>query len=252
MSISEAWNEMQTWMEKYVDQTPLFLILTAAAAIYLFAVNKSVRKKILVTLLLLVPIVINPVLYKFVYHKLRYWRLFWILPEAVLIGLAFADISTRINRQWIKCICLAGISLVMIFGGKYAFSTESDIQPMDNIYKVSKIVKQNCDIILADNPTPKCIFQHGMCETRQYSGNIMQLYGRDANGYIIKASKDALKVDSCWHVDPEGQEYIFQYAEENGYTHICCDTELQFDEMAKAHGFSVLSEKDGTTIYHKE
>ena len=256
MSVSEAWVEMQDWMAKYVGDRPFILILTAFAAVYLLFFSRMVRRTMVVPLLLMAIIVINPFLYARLYKDLRYWRFFWMFPEIILIGIAFADVSRRMKPQWLKSLSLAVIAAIIILIGKYAFAPETiypnSFEPTANWYKVSAIAKQNCDIILADNPTPKCIFQHNMCETRQVSGEIMQLYGRDANGYIMAASPEALEVDSCWHKEPAKQEYIFQYAEANGYTHICCDTSLGFDEMAAAHGFSILSEMDGSTIYHRE
>lgn len=255
MSVSEAWQEMLEWMRLYVGEQPLMLVLAADALIILLLANRNVRKTIVIPLLIMMPIVINPVLYKFVYKEQRYWRFFWMLPEAVLIGLAFAEICRKTVKQWVRCAALVLTAGTLILAGSYPFAPDAEIprplKPAENLYKVNQHVKENCDIILADNPSPRCIFQGGFTQTRQYSGDIMQLYGRDVDGYIMAPSENAVRVYDAWNGEPEEQEFIFRFAQENGYTHICCETTEGFNEMASAHGFSILSESEEYTIYHR-
>ena len=255
MSFSEACKEMLEWMRLYAGEHPLMLILAADALILLLLANKSIRKMIGIPLLVMVPVVINPILYKYLYKDLRYWRFFWILPEAVLIGLAFAEISRKAGKQWVKCVGLVLVAGTLILAGTNPFSPDARIpRPLkkaENLYKINQYVKENCDIILADDPNPRCIFQGGFTQTRQYSSDIKQLYGRDVDGYYMLPSEAGMRVYAAWNGEPEEQEYIFSYAEENDYTHICCETTEGFNEMAAAHGFSILSETEEYTIYHK-
>ena len=78
MTLSQAWAEMQKWMEGYVGEHPFMLIFAVDSLIFLLIANKSIRKSIIIPLLCMVPIVINPVLYKYIYRTQRYWRFFWI------------------------------------------------------------------------------------------------------------------------------------------------------------------------------
>ena len=253
MSISQAWAEIRQWMNIYTTEHLILFILAIDALIYLLIANKRIRKSMIIPILCLIPIIINPILYKYVYKGLRYWRFFWILPEVVLIGLAFADLSKKINKQWVKCVSLiATAGTLMIMGQNVFLPKAGEFKPKENLYKIDQSVKQNCDIILADNPYPKCIFQRGFTQTRQYSGNITQMYARDVEGYIIGPSKEARIVYNSWNGEPEEQEYIFTVAQEKGYTHICCRTTEGFDEMADQHGFSILSKTDDWTIYHRK
>ena len=253
MTLSQAWTEMQKWMERYVGEHPFLLIFAVDALIFLLIANKSIRKSIIVPLLCLVPIVINPVLYKYIYRTQRYWRFFWILPVAALIGMAFADLSQKMNKQWVKCIGLIATAGTIVLLGQNIFLPGSGkFRPTDSLYKIDPTIRQKCDIILADNPNPKCIFQWEYWETRQYSGYITQMYGRDIDGYIIGPSSVARKVSSSWDGGPEEQEYIFKVAQEQEYTHIFCRTTEGFDEMAERHGFSILSKTEVWTIYHRK
>lgn len=256
MTILEAWEAIRKWMDLYIGEDPIFLILAVDALIYLLIANKSIRKTIIIPILFMIPVVINPILYKYIYHDLRYWRIFWAFPELILIGLAIVDIARKINNQWTKIICLLATAITIMLAGKYAFAPENrypaSFQPANLPYKVSKTVKENCDIILADNPYPKCIFQDGVCETRQYSGYITQLYGRDVDGYIMGPSEEGAKVYKSWNGTTEEHEYIFQIAEEKGYTHICCHSKKELDEMALKHGYSILATTVDYTIYHRQ
>ncbi len=253
MTVSEAWDFMRAWMSFYVNGNPAFLILAGAAFVYLMIVNRNVRKGMLWPILLMVPVVINPVLYKYVYKDLRYWRFFWLLPEAVLIALAVADLGRRVNKQWAKCLVLAAAATVLILTGQNVFSPEAgQFAAADNNRKVSREVRENCEIILADNPAPKCIFQDWIAnETREFSGEITQLYGRDIDGYIIWPSEEAVRVKGWWDGTTEEQEGIFAFAEEDGYTHICCLSKEEYGEMAGKHGFVLLAEVNGRSIYKR-
>lgn len=253
MSVSQAWAAIKEWVNVYVGKDPVVMILAIDALIYLLIANKSVRKTLIIPILCLVPVIINPILYKYVYKDLRYWRFFWILSETVLIGIAFADLSRKMNKQWVKCAGLIVTAGTIILIGQNVFlPKKGEFKPKENLYKISQTVKTNCDIILADNPNPKCIFQSGVTETRQYSGYITQMYGRDVDGYIMGPSTEAVRVYNSWNGEPEEQEYIFTVAQEKGYTHICCITTEGFDEMATRHGFSILSKTEEWTIYHRK
>ena len=254
MSVAEAWEAMLDWMRSYGGTNWIMLILSGGAAVYLLVAKQNVRKAIIWPIVLLIPVVINPLLYNYIYKDLRYWRFFWLLPEAVLIGLAAADVSRRISAQWAKCVVLAAVAAFVMLTGNNVFLPESgQFYPADSIRKVSPEVREACDIILADNPNPKCIFQDWLAnETRQYSGEIMQLYGRDIDGYITEPSMEAVRVHQSWNGTQEEQESIFAFAKEQEYTHICCVTTDGFNEMAEAHGFSLLAETEGRSIYHRD
>ena len=254
MTVGEAWGAMRDWMSSYVNGNPVFLILAAMAFVYLMIVNRNVRRGMLWPILLMVPVVINPVLYKYVYKDLRYWRFFWLLPEAVLIGLAVMDLGRRTKKQWAKCLVLVAAAAVLVFTGQNVFLPEAgQFAVADNNRKVSKEVRENCEIILQDNPAPKCIFEDWIAyETREFSGEITQLYGRDIDGYIIWPSGEAEMVKSWWDGSEEEKEQIFAFAANGGYTHICCLSREEFYGMAEKNGYSLLAEVNGRSIFKRK
>ena len=72
---------MMNWLKLYISEKPAFFIITVLALLYLHIFNQSVRKTIVIPILVLVPVVINPILYKYVFRDLRYWRFFGFLPK---------------------------------------------------------------------------------------------------------------------------------------------------------------------------
>ena len=255
MSIGEAWSEIVNWINEYTGGNAVFLILAIDAAIYLMIVNKDIRKRIVIPILVLVPIVINPILYKFIYYDLRYWRLFWMLPDAVLIGLAVADICSRVRKNWFRCVCLIVIagSLALIGTNMFLPTEENLFVPATGIMKLTPETMEVCTIIREDNPNAKCIFTDYLCiQSRQFSADFTQLYGRDIDGFIMKMSKEVRKIaDASWYISKEKDpDLLFSYAREHDYTHICLRTADEADQYAEAHGYSLLKQIGLYSIYH--
>lgn len=255
MGLGEAWQEMVRWIRDYsADGKAAILWLALASAVYLFIRHKEIRTRILIPLLVLVLLLINPILYAKVYHKLRYWRLFWMFPDCLLIGWAGVDLCGRCRGKLTKGLCLATICLVIAAAGKNVYSARAGyFSPADSLYKVSANTRMICEAILADNPHPKCIFEGGIkSETRQYSGEIEQLYGRDIDGYIMKPSKEVRAFMAEWKTDPPDNGVLFRYARENGYTHVCVYPREGMEEAAEENGYSVLTSVNSWTIYRRD
>lgn len=255
MSIAEAWDQIVYWINEYTGGKAVFLILAIDAAIYLMIVNKDIRKRIIIPILVLVPIVINPVLYKYVYYDLRYWRFFWMLPDAVMIGLAVADICQRIQKGWLKCVSLIAIagSLALIGTNMFLPTEENLFLPATGPMKLTPETMEACQAIEQENPNAKCIFtDYIVIQARQYSGNFTQLYGRDVDGFIIDMTPEVREIaDASWYVSKtKDPDRLFSYARENGYTHICVRTAENADQYAEAHGYTLMKQFGLYSIFH--
>ncbi len=254
MSLQQAWQEMIGWMKEYAGEQPFILILAFLSLIYLFCFNKDIRVRIIVPVLFFVPIVINPLLYRIIYYKIRYWRLFWMIPDALLIGMAFIDLCRRIKPQWLKCVVLVLSAATIALAGKNVFLSEGwVIAPTDNPYGVSNVTREVCDAILQDNPHPRCIFIDWIYnQTRMYSGDIEQMYGRDYDGFIYPINPEIKAAADHWMKEPKDWEYLFAYAAEHNYTHVCMHADPEQKEIAKAHGFSLIAEFDWRCVFRNE
>ena len=255
MSIAEAWQEIVHWIEEYTGSNPVIFILALDAAVYLMIVSEDIRKKIIFPLIVLIPIVINPILYKYIYYDLRYWRFFWMLPDAVLIGLAVADICRRVRKAWLKCAVLVVIaaSLALIGTNMFLPTEENLFLPAESALKLTPETIEACETILNDNPKPRVIFNDYICiQSRQYSGDIIQMYGRDYDGFIIGMTPEVREIaEVSWYtVKEKDMDRMFQYAFDCGYTHCCLRTMDGLDEIAGRYGFTLLKQFGLYSIYH--
>ena len=75
------------WVNEYYGNRG-YLLFAIVAYIYLFFATKESRRKIVYPSVLLAFLVLNPILYKYVYSKIIYWRLMWLLPNTLAIAYA--------------------------------------------------------------------------------------------------------------------------------------------------------------------
>ena len=254
MGLGEACQKMMSWIRDYsAGGKAAILWLAIASAVYLFIRHKEIRTRILIPLLVLVPVIINPILYALVLRKLRYWRLFWMFPDCLLIGWAGVDLCGRCKGEITRCLCLATICLVIAAAGKNVYSARAGLfSPADSLYKVGSSTRQVCEAVLADNPHPKCIFEGWIKnETRQYSGEIEQLYGRDIDGFIIQPPEEIKEFVAEWKTDPPDDNVLFRYARENGCTHVCVYPKEGMDKAAAENGFSMMTSVKSWVIYRR-
>lgn len=252
-SLSESWAAITDWIRTYMGTPAWLLLIAGIAAVYLFIVNRDVRVRILIPLLVLAPIVINPWLYHYIYRDLRYWRFFWLIPQSVLIALAFNDLCRRFAKAWLKCLALLALSGIIVLAGYNLFQWEDWFTPAENPYKIRSRVIEICDMILEDEPQPLCLFDNIVSfETRQYSSAVRQCWTKRGMGS-----------------DPEGQQIfdmmqeperdwarVFEYAEKKGCTHVTVRPKKNekikaIRKIAKKYGYTVLGKVEKHTVFRR-
>ena len=60
-----------------------FLVLAVFAGVFLMLTESGRYKKIIIPSIVLVILILNPIAYKYILYKLRFWRLFWMIPEVL-------------------------------------------------------------------------------------------------------------------------------------------------------------------------
>ena len=251
-SWAEAWKEITHEIGLYTGSSLWLLILSSAAAVYLFIARKETRRRILYPLLVLVPVIVNPVLYHYVYRDMRFWRFFWVAPQSVLVALAFIDLTARFRKGWVKCLCLLALSGIVALCGSNIF-LYGEYHPTENPYKISQRTIDICDRILADDPHPLCIFDTIVhYDARQYNGNIRQAWSKNGNG----ATGETKKIFKLMQEPVRDWKTIFRFAKENGYTHVTCspkqgETISKIRKTASKYGYKVLSRVGKHVIFHR-
>ncbi len=258
MDFTGAWNGIKDWISAYAGTPPTLIWLALASAVYLFIVHKSLRARLLIPLLVLVPVIINPILYHYVYFNLRYWRFFWLLQQGMLIGYAVIDIALRFRRSWVRCLCLVLAAAALVAGGKNVLWLDEGtkhVTDTKNPYKLTATHIAVCDAILADNSHPFCIVDGTIrYEARQYSADIRLMWG---NVLSLYSNPGALEVYNHMYAEPRDWEYVFSYAgDHEEITHVVYRAKdgekiKNIKAIAKKNGFKALEKIGKYTIFKR-
>ncbi|MBE5946166.1 MAG: hypothetical protein E7259_04365 [Lachnospiraceae bacterium] len=247
--MSEALNTIKYNIELYYGDF-VFLGIAVIAFIYLAVTCKELRGKILFPIGLILFCIVNPILYKFVFSKIIYWRLFWTIPDAMIIALAGTKfIQARKNNLFKVGILATAVALIVVCG-KNAFK-ENEYSKAENWYKLNNEVIEVCDIILSIDDTPKCIFPIEFYSyVRQYSSNINLLYGRNVmDKYIVNSSVSAKKIYQELGSEMPDYDYVMAMSSARGCNFIVCGNLIDDNTCAK-YGYERINTYKQHHIYY--
>lgn len=187
--MSELWGAMRYWISEYYGDG-IYLVLAAGAYLYLFVHCKETRKRMIYPMAFILFCLLNPILYRYVWERGRYWRFFWIFPNTPAIAYVATELIRRNEKKWEKIIVFVALAALIVLKGTNVFINGSFV-PVQNRYKISQEAVEISKIVLKKKKKPLCVVPTELySEVRQYSGKIKLLYGRDAEGYIIPADED--------------------------------------------------------------
>lgn len=183
----ESLSTMKDWIHQYYG-SGWFLIISVVCYIFLFCESKEWKEKLVYPVLFLLFILLNPLLYKILFVSTRYVRWFWMLPNLYVVAAAIIKMLQKLNRKWEQVLIFIGFTVAIVFVGSFAYYSDK-YSKTQNEYKLDQEIVDICDLILERDEDPKCIFGYPLYNrVRQISGDIKMFYGRDANGYIMKAT----------------------------------------------------------------
>ncbi len=211
-----AMNEITYWYQQYYGDG-FFLMMAMVCYIYLYAHEKKERKRFLYPAALLVFCVANPLLYFLVFHQIIYWRLFWLVPDALVIAYTVTKLVQASGKMASKLLVLLMTGALLVINGTNVYQ-KGGFTLIQNPEKVEKPVKEVCDFMLELEESPRCILPAPfLWQARQYSGKIQTMYGRNVQGYILDANEDQW---GMYYEIESGQadyDFIFRRASELGY-----------------------------------
>lgn len=186
----ENYNQIiSDWIQAYYADG-LFLLLAIGAFVYLYVTCKDLRYKFLLPIFVMVFIAVNPILYKYIFSRIIYWRLLWMLPNVILIAAAVVVFLKKQTKLWMKWGVFAVAAVVIMSQGQYMFS-DGVFVPRSNWEKLSQETIDVCDIILEIDDTPRIIAPLELStEIRQYAPEIFMLYGRNMTEVYIRGMTD--------------------------------------------------------------
>lgn len=242
--------EMINWIKLYYGDA-IFLTMAFFSYIYLFIYSSKIRTTIIYPSAFLLFLLLNPILYKIIFRAGRYWRFFWMLPNAIIIAAAITLIIKKSNNNIYKIIVLCLVSLFIVIKGTNVYQNAGFVKTQ-NYYKISANTLAVCDAILEKDKSPKCVMPSTLfCEARQYSGDIELMYGRDVQGYIRGVSEDVRKVYEYMESDNPDYDYILSQSLEGGYGFVVTYDSKPIDDITlDKYGYKLINNVVGYNIYY--
>jgi len=250
--MSEALNSIKNYINDYYGDF-VFLLMAIIAFCYLAVTSRELRGKLLFPIGLILFCIINPILYKFVFCNIIYWRLFWTIPDAIIIALAITKFIRNKKEAILQTILLIVSVVGIILLGNNAFKT-SYYTKIDNWYKVPSEVAEVCDIILAIDENPRCIMPEDLfSDVRQYSGDIEMLYGRNVlDKYIINSNEASKGIYLELRNETPDYDYIFGMSYANNCNFLVLEDEVENEILVKYKYEKIASHKCGNIYYNSE
>ncbi len=247
--MSEIVNVIMNWIARYYGDA-LFVVVAFVSYIYLFVYSKENRKRIIYPVLLICFVAINPILYKYIFYRIIYWRLFWMLPNSIVIAYAVVKMVRNSNKIE-KIIVIGMLSCLIVFKGSNAFEHGGFVS-MQNLYKISDDVIQVCDIMLNLDDSPRCIMPAPLySEVRQYSGDIELMYGRNIEGYINSNIKQEFRdVHAELLKESPNYDYVLNVAKSNQFEFVVVESGKPIsNDVLEVYKCTLISSSGGLNIY---
>ncbi|MGX8703424.1 MAG: hypothetical protein ACSW8H_03110 [bacterium] len=249
----DSFSVIGNWISKYIGDG-IFFIVVLAAAVYICIFMRGLIGKFIIPVVVCIVVVANPLTFDLVFKHVIYWRLFWMVPDSLLIAVAGVHLAHRWNSDLLRILIGAGMVAVILLTGRNVY-TEAGYEVALNPEKLSQGVVDVAKTILSLDAKPKCIVQDRyLIELRQYSGNIELYYGRDVDGYIIQTSeakKKRREIIESDYTKPEDYEYLVKGAYSSGYDFLVVHMSNPIPpEIAGKYGYRIVEGLDGSTIYY--
>lgn len=241
------------------------LYIYLISLIVLCLCGKDKRKIIVYPSLLLIFVIGNPILYKYIWTKLiggTYWRMLWMIPVVATIGCALISAIDKINNRIDNSLCknitkIASVIILfaIIVGTNKNVYKRDNFFPVNNMYKVPDSTVIVCKTLIEAEAggevkviMPASIY----CYARQYDYRIHQMYGRDVEHYMAYylLTEEKKKVASEMLSGNPDMSFVTEVAKRDGYKYIVCEKSSTVDNIdMESHGYKLYRQLDDYLIY---
>lgn len=183
---SDEFNQLEDF-KGYIREGKSILIWYIISVIIISIKGNTKQKNLFIYLPILVGIlVINPIL-KNIYIKIvtaaTYWRLYWIFPMELSIGVAATIVYDIIKNKKYKYTYLIAVIMILIANGKYVYTEQLGFSKFENFEKIPQYIideiayiEKNSEgkvkIVAPNEPWHSCM-------ARQYSTKIQLIHARN-------------------------------------------------------------------------
>ena len=251
--MGKAIETIKTYLLKYYAGNGFLIIIALMCFIYLLAFEKKIRNKYAFPLAFCMILIINPILYRYIYSRTyMYWRLFWIFSLHIIIAVALITLIRRIKNDYLKLLAFAATCLCYVYlcGNPNVFEENSLLEYTEraNLEKLPPGVVEVCDRILELEEKPKVIGDNQfVIYSRVYSGKIKQLWGR--LNFINEKTEQAEKVYDMF-INTGDMYGVFEWASKYGYNSVVLVNRISDDYIAAMFGYKEIVTTEGDDTYH--
>lgn len=228
-----------------------YLILSIFAVLCLYSLKRDLRYKFLLPICVIMLITWNPILYRYVFCRIVYWRLMWMMPTVLLVSVMIVCILREQKNVVLKWL------LVLVIGVCIT-TNETNVFINNKFYdrqcweKISSETIQVCDIIMDKNQKAKAVVPTALVsEIRQYAPEISLIYGRNAVGYIRYMEwyyKDLYK-----SMNNGEYEYVLLTAISNELNFIIVPRDKEIEkQLSNKYGYQEVGRTAGYIVYYNE
>ena len=254
----EIWIEqIRAYIYDYFGNGSVIVYLYIGCLIYLCFCGKRIRRLIVYPSIIMTLVIINQVLYGVVWVKLveyAFWRLLWMIPIIPVIICAVLNIDYYIKTRWSTIALMFLLSLGISKKFENIYDMDNMYVKVSNPYKLPDSTIEIGEKILEYDIEPVIIAPARQYSyLRQYSGDIKQVFGRNADGYIgiCNSSPDWRELINLTANNGGNTNRYIELANEFGVEFIVLPDTHGFKDINK-NGYDIIAESSGYVIYQKQ
>ena len=249
MNLIDAINEIAEDFQNYYGEERI-LVIFVFCLLLSWLYFSELKRLILFPTLMITFLLVNPVLYQMIFHKIIFWRLLWMIPCTIIIAYVFCQLIKTGDNTNKRVAIIVLMCLLTIFSGTYVYGN-SEFKKTQNLEKIDNGVKKVGIIILDHCDNPKCLLRSKyLAQIRQYSPDIELLYGRNVYNYITGANDEFKKIADEMEKKVPDYAFILEIFKSNKCNIIAVKDESPIPEnLMDKYGLYEVAREDESIIY---
>ena len=188
---------------------------------------------------------------------LVYWRMFWLLPEILVIAFSGASLLGHLKKYKSAQLVTLAVLLVLIGVGGSCIYAQGYFQEADNLYKLPYPTTEICDAITTDaqkegiDDILAVVPNNLLCYVRQYDTSIKLPYGRDVfRGRGLSHNHEAIYSQmSSDDADPETLDWVLR---KEGCNYFVWDKSADAISQFEGYEFVLIAQFDGYYVFRMD
>lgn len=230
------------------------LFLLSLVFLYVQGKKEDNRHVLLWYSLCVLALIFFPV-FAYVYDKMPgldvYWRMFWLIPYAIVIAYAGTKLVERISKKGKKVVVVMVMLAAIALGGNCIYTREGNFSAPENAYKIPEAALEICRILTAREENPLVIVPYELTPyIRQADSSVRMLYGRDMIvGWKSESSELAQRISTeIMQGDPD-TALLVEMAREAGCKYLVLNIGQAPTVSPTEYEFEVLEEFGEYVMY---